>query len=163
MPKMNREFVSFYLNRNKCQSVFMISILIFFSQKHSWSKQQKALVSVTANSCNIDMSNPLWCRSVQVKGSWLYRHKILMLVMRSLFDQKSYDYYSIVRQEKEDRKTDQKYAHIYIYLWYNRKSNHHLILKDYQTKWKINFHHSWWRPLYLETTKKLKKPFCITY
>lgn len=141
----------------------MKSILFFFSHKHSWSKQQKALVSVTANSCNIDMSNPLWCRSVQVKGSWLYRHKILMLVilmlvMRSLFDQKSYDYYSIVWQEKEDRKTDQKYAHIYIYiyLWYNRKSNYHLILKDYQIKWKINFHHSWWRLLYLETTKNWK-------
>jgi len=42
--------------------------------------------------------------SVQVKGSWLYWHEVLMLVMRSLFDQKSYDCYSIVCQEKETGK-----------------------------------------------------------
>lgn len=57
-----------------------------------------------------------------------------MLVMRLLIDQKSYDYYSIVRQEKRDRKTDQKYTHTYIYVWGSTKSNPHLILKSYQIK-----------------------------
>lgn len=96
MPRMNKEVVSF---EQECQSVFMKSILFFFSEKHSWSKQQKT------SQCHNCQSLQHWviifrCMSVQVKGSWFTGMR-LMLVMRSLFDQKCCDYYIIVWQEKK--------------------------------------------------------------